>query len=288
MVKPSRQRVFIVYRAYNADGILLYIGDTTRHFECRLPEHVRDKSWIAIEPGPILWTTTYFPSFDAMHRAQNAAIKFEHPKYNKQGKLNIEEEQRKTEREAKQQAAERKRAEQAERKRVAQEEARQQASRDRAKDHRTKSQKLDDMARDPHASESERTKAAAMAEKLRASSKASGVADRERPVPREWQMPRDWREKHHEWMENERQAQRDYNSGMYEQYAQERRGSDQPEQTWGPTYTARQQETWDRERERLQQAQKAGHPNWVYPKQADISENARRPPARDDGWWSPP
>ena len=308
MVKSPRKRRFTLYRLWDARNDLLYVGKCINGLD-RIPDHMNEKPW-----WDEVTHATFEKSFQSdeeLIAAETVAIEVEKPKYNKTGKRYRQEKWK-----AKQQAVERERAERAERvtrgraeraervtrgraeraeraerERAAQEEARQQATRDRAKDHRTKIEKLDDMAADPNASESERTKAAAMSEKLRASLRASSEKDsgsqtRKNKIGGGWdkQWDRGWRE----WMEKERQAQRDYDPGMYEQYAQERRGHDQPEQTWGPTYTARQQEAWDRERESLQRAQKADHPNWVYPKQADILENTRRPPAQDDGWWSPP
>lgn len=71
----------VIYRLYAEDGSLLYIGLTCRWLVDRLTAHRRTKSWwsevasVSIEPQRV----HYWESLNA----ERAAIKAEHPRYNK-------------------------------------------------------------------------------------------------------------------------------------------------------------------------------------------------------------
>jgi hypothetical protein len=76
--KEARYRL---YRFYNADGDLLYIGQTGRYPLHRLGEHLRDKPWVAQiatwKVDPRVWVT----ETDVL-RAEERAIRTEKPKHN--------------------------------------------------------------------------------------------------------------------------------------------------------------------------------------------------------------
>lgn len=67
-----------LYRFYDADGVLLYVG-ISKHWPERLTQHRRDKVWwtevarIDLEP---------FPTREAVLEAERAAIIAERPRYN--------------------------------------------------------------------------------------------------------------------------------------------------------------------------------------------------------------
>ena len=69
-----------VYRLYDADDRLLYVG-CTRRFAKRLQEHMRDKEWAAQIDR---WTISDpYPNRDEARAAEAAAIRDEAPRHNR-------------------------------------------------------------------------------------------------------------------------------------------------------------------------------------------------------------
>jgi hypothetical protein len=68
----------IVYRFYNGQGVLLYVG-ITQNFGQRMAGHMRESAWW----GQVSWMTLdILPSWGAAWRAEGVAIFRERPAYN--------------------------------------------------------------------------------------------------------------------------------------------------------------------------------------------------------------
>ena len=70
-----------VYRAYNPDGTLLYVG-STRWYAKRVQDHERFAPWWSVG---IFWLHETYPTMTDARAAERAAIKAEHPLMNSKG-----------------------------------------------------------------------------------------------------------------------------------------------------------------------------------------------------------
>jgi hypothetical protein len=75
----DRRAMFTLYRHFDADGRLLYVGKTIRPGWKRTREHARSKDWWP----HVAWSTyTRYSSADDLARAEIAAIQQERPRHN--------------------------------------------------------------------------------------------------------------------------------------------------------------------------------------------------------------
>jgi predicted GIY-YIG superfamily endonuclease len=68
-----RSEPHVVYRAFDRDGRLLYVGCTIDLF-CRMREHRKSKPWY---PLVDYWSVSEYPNFHAARSAELAAIRTE-------------------------------------------------------------------------------------------------------------------------------------------------------------------------------------------------------------------
>lgn len=80
--RASRERKFLVYRCFNSDGDLLYVGQTTEGMR-RLRQHEQDKSWWH-EVETVTRQTCQ--SQEEMNEVELRAIREENPRYNIAGR----------------------------------------------------------------------------------------------------------------------------------------------------------------------------------------------------------
>lgn len=83
----DRTRPHAVYRCYDRDGQLLYVGCTvTPEARWRKWRGDRSVSWPAETAS---WTITWYPDFASGRRSEWTAIRTEHPRHNRQGKPGV-------------------------------------------------------------------------------------------------------------------------------------------------------------------------------------------------------
>lgn len=70
-----------LYRAFDADNVLLYVG-VTENLKKRQGQHRRSSDWF---PDAARWTEDAYPERDAALTAERTAIATENPLYNDQG-----------------------------------------------------------------------------------------------------------------------------------------------------------------------------------------------------------
>lgn len=80
-VRPPRETCYWLYRMFNENGALLYVG-ITEVGVARWRQHQREKEWFNEVRA---FTVETFPSRDAVAKAELQAIRTEHPKYNYTG-----------------------------------------------------------------------------------------------------------------------------------------------------------------------------------------------------------
>lgn len=81
MSKALRSRPTMLYRAYDAAGVLLYVG-ITKDVDQRLREHRMTTSWCRDEMARV--EIEEYPNRDLAHWAEFHAITIEAPKHNRQ------------------------------------------------------------------------------------------------------------------------------------------------------------------------------------------------------------
>jgi hypothetical protein len=70
----------VVYRAYSADGTLLYVGATSCYGQRRYDHEVRRQPWC---PAGVRWMTEPYATRREAFAAERAAIRAEHPLWNR-------------------------------------------------------------------------------------------------------------------------------------------------------------------------------------------------------------
>lgn len=75
-------RPHYVYRAYDADGVLLYVG-CTAYYRTRLEQHASSSAWWLYSTD-VTWRG--YPTRSAARAGEAAAIRSEHPVFNIRGR----------------------------------------------------------------------------------------------------------------------------------------------------------------------------------------------------------
>lgn len=76
--RPASDRTTTLYRFFDADGVLVYVG-ITYHFDVRLTQHRNRSRWFETVDR---WTTEEYPSRRVAKRVETQAIREERPRFN--------------------------------------------------------------------------------------------------------------------------------------------------------------------------------------------------------------